>query len=264
MMNDSWGKVHFTLTFILLNCVFYPMHILGMQGFPRRLADPYHYDTFRNLLPLNEFISWCCLHLGRHADHLRDQLFRQHVLRAACGRNPWHSNGLEWQAPSPPGTATLISSRSSTAALRVRLAGSGRRLLPTNPTASEGGMTNVEFRIHVLVAHDSFVIRMTPGFYDTQATTRSPWPHAWAWLLACATFPLIWIGGFVTTTDAGMAFRDWLTSDGHFMLAYPWLSSVGDKFVEHGHRLLGAAAGFLSIALAVVVWRCESRAGFEV
>ncbi len=91
------------------------------------------------------------------------------------------------------------------------------------------------------------------------ATTRSPWPHRWAWLLACATFPLIWVGGFVTTTDAGMAFRDWLTSDGHFMLVYPWLSAVGDKFVEHGHRLLGATAGFLSIALVLVVWRTEPR-----
>ncbi len=80
-----------------------------------------------------------------------------------------------------------------------------------------------------------------------------------AWLLACATFPLIWVGGLVTTTDAGMAFRDWLTSDGHFMLFYPWLSSAGEKFVEHGHRLLGAAAGFLSIALVAVVWRTESR-----
>lgn len=80
-----------------------------------------------------------------------------------------------------------------------------------------------------------------------------------AWLLACATFPLIWVGGLVTTTDAGMAFRDWLTSDGHFMLFYPWLSSAGEKFVEHGHRLLGAAAGFLSIALVVVVWRTEPR-----
>lgn len=92
-----------------------------------------------------------------------------------------------------------------------------------------------------------------------QQVGSSPWPHICAWLLACATFPLIWVGGFVTTTDAGMAFRDWLTSDGHFMLAYPWLSAVGDKFVEHGHRLLGATAGFLSIALVVVVWRTELR-----
>ncbi len=83
--------------------------------------------------------------------------------------------------------------------------------------------------------------------------------HYWAWLLACATFPLIWVGGLVTTTDSGMAFRDWMTSDGTFFLFYDWLSSAGDKFIEHGHRLLGAAAGFLSIALVVVTWKTEAR-----
>ena len=34
MMNDGWGKVHFLLTFVFLNCVFYPMHILGMRRLP--------------------------------------------------------------------------------------------------------------------------------------------------------------------------------------------------------------------------------------
>ena len=90
-------------------------------------------------------------------------------------------------------------------------------------------------------------------------TTRSTLPHKSAWLLACATFPLIWVGGLVTTTGAGMAFKDWLTSDGHFMLFYPWLDAEGDKFVEHGHRLLGATVGFLSIALVVVCFARESR-----
>jgi len=88
---------------------------------------------------------------------------------------------------------------------------------------------------------------------------RSAWPYLWAWLLVCATFPLIWVGGLVTTTDSGMAFRDWLTSDGTFFLFYDWLSSVGDKFIEHGHRLLGAAAGFLAIGLVIVTLRTESR-----
>jgi cytochrome c oxidase assembly protein subunit 15 len=88
---------------------------------------------------------------------------------------------------------------------------------------------------------------------------RSPWPHRWAWLLACATFPLVWWGGFVSATGSGMAFRDWLTSDGVFMPVYPWLSSAGDKFIEHGHRLLAVLAGVLTIALAVVCWRCEPR-----
>lgn len=94
---------------------------------------------------------------------------------------------------------------------------------------------------------------------DLETTRTSPWPHRWAVVLACATFPLIWVGGFVTTTDAGMAFRDWITSDGHFMPFYPWLSSAGDKFVEHGHRLLGMAAGILSIILVGVTWRTEPR-----
>ncbi len=88
---------------------------------------------------------------------------------------------------------------------------------------------------------------------------RSKWAHRCAWLLACATFPLIWVGGLVTTTDAGMAFRDWLTSDGYWMPFYPWFSSAGDKFVEHGHRLLGMTAGLLSIVLVLVTWRTEPR-----
>jgi len=87
----------------------------------------------------------------------------------------------------------------------------------------------------------------------------SRWAHRCAWLLACATFPLIWVGGLVTTTDAGMAFRDWITSDGYLMPLYPWLSSAGDKFVEHGHRLLGMSTGILAIALLAVTWQTESR-----
>ncbi|MEO2046996.1 MAG: cytochrome oxidase assembly protein [Pirellulales bacterium] len=87
----------------------------------------------------------------------------------------------------------------------------------------------------------------------------SPWPHRWAWLLACATFPLVWVGGLVTTTNSGMAFRDWLTSDGHFMLIYPWFQAAGEKFIEHGHRLLGALVGFLAIGLVLVFSRTELR-----
>ena len=94
---------------------------------------------------------------------------------------------------------------------------------------------------------------------NQQFETYSRLPFYAAVLLACVTFPLIWVGGFVTTTDAGMAFRDWLTSDGHWMPFYPWLSSAGDKFVEHGHRLLGMTAGILSILLVLVTWKTEPR-----
>ncbi|HEX6963490.1 MAG TPA: COX15/CtaA family protein [Lacipirellula sp.] len=90
-------------------------------------------------------------------------------------------------------------------------------------------------------------------------STSSRWPHRWAWLLACATFPLVWWGGFVTATGSGMAFKDWLTSDGVFMPFYPWLSSTGEKFIEHGHRLLGMLSGILTIALVVSLYLAEPR-----
>ncbi len=102
-MNETWGRIHFLLTFIFLNCVFYPMHILGMRGFPRRLADPYHYDTFKDLLPLNQFITWCAILMVASQFIFIINFFYSIFFGPKCGRNPWHCNTLEWQAPSPPG-----------------------------------------------------------------------------------------------------------------------------------------------------------------
>lgn len=90
----------------------------------------------------------------------------------------------------------------------------------------------------------------------------SPWPHRWAVVLACATFPLVWVGGLVTTTDAGMAVPDWPSTFGYNLFLYPWstwLSGPWDLFVEHGHRLLASAVGMLTIGLVVVFWRTGER-----
>ena len=103
MMNDGWGKVHFFLTFIFLNGVFFPMHLLGAVGFPRRLADPYHYETFRHLQPLNEFITYCAILMVASQVLFAINFFYSIFFGPKAGRNPWKSNGLEWQAPSPPG-----------------------------------------------------------------------------------------------------------------------------------------------------------------
>lgn len=87
----------------------------------------------------------------------------------------------------------------------------------------------------------------------------NPWVHRLAVLTALTSLLPIGVGAIVTTLGAGMAFPDWPTSDGHNMLSYPWLQSAGDKFVEHGHRLAGMLIGVMSIILAAVVWRFESR-----
>jgi cytochrome c oxidase assembly protein subunit 15 len=81
-------------------------------------------------------------------------------------------------------------------------------------------------------------------------------------VLVCATFPLIWIGGLVTTYDAGMAVPDWPNTYGYNLFLYPistWLSGPWDLFIEHGHRLLAATVGLITIALVAVTWWADPR-----
>lgn len=76
--------------------------------------------------------------------------------------------------------------------------------------------------------------------------------------LVCATFPLIWVGGLVTTYQAGMAVPDWPNTYGYNLFLYPWqtwLFGPWDLFIEHGHRLLGALVGLLAIGLVVSAWK---------
>jgi cytochrome c oxidase assembly protein subunit 15 len=75
--------------------------------------------------------------------------------------------------------------------------------------------------------------------------------------MACATFPLIWIGSLVTTYQAGMAVPDWPNTYGYNLFLYPlstWIAGPFDLFIEHGHRLLGALVGLIAIALVISVF----------
>jgi heme a synthase len=90
-------------------------------------------------------------------------------------------------------------------------------------------------------------------------TSPNPWPHRLAWALVIVVFPLIWMGGTVTTCEAGMAVPDWPTTYSYWF--YPvklWLA-VWDVFLEHGHRLLAQLAGILAILLAAALWRLDDR-----
>ena len=91
----------------------------------------------------------------------------------------------------------------------------------------------------------------------TQQT--SPWPHRFALMTAATTFPLLFVGGLVTSMGAGLAVPDWPTTFGYNMFTYPWSKMVGGIFYEHSHRLFGSAVGFLTILLAISLWRVESR-----
>jgi cytochrome c oxidase assembly protein subunit 15 len=78
--------------------------------------------------------------------------------------------------------------------------------------------------------------------------------HRLALWTAAATVILIVFGGLVTNTGAALAVPDWPTTFGHNMFLYPWSGMVGGIFYEHSHRLLGAAVGLLTLALAAALW----------
>jgi cytochrome c oxidase assembly protein subunit 15 len=78
-----------------------------------------------------------------------------------------------------------------------------------------------------------------------------------ALLTAVATFPLIFMGGLVTSKHAGMSVPDWPNSYGYNMFLFPPRLWVGGIFFEHTHRLMGSFVGFLSVLLAIWAWRHE-------
>jgi cytochrome c oxidase assembly protein subunit 15 len=78
--------------------------------------------------------------------------------------------------------------------------------------------------------------------------------HRFALFTSVSTWVLIWAGGLVTSTGSGLAVPDWPLSYGMLM---PPL--VGGILYEHGHRMVAAFVGLLTLALAAWLWRAEPR-----
>src|SRR6266513_2600494 len=93
----------------------------------------------------------------------------------------------------------------------------------------------------------------------TSGAEPSIWLNRFAWLTAVATLFLICSGGMVTSKGVGLAVPDWPTTFGYNMFFFPVSHWVGGIFFEHTHRLIASAVGFLTIILAVWLWRAEDR-----
>jgi heme a synthase len=100
---------------------------------------------------------------------------------------------------------------------------------------------------------------MVNSSFILDPSSFSPWPHRIAVILACATFPLLFIGGLVTSLGVGLAVPDWPTTFGYNMFLYPWSKMIGGIFYEHSHRLVASTVGLLTIGLALTFWLYEQR-----
>ena len=85
------------------------------------------------------------------------------------------------------------------------------------------------------------------------------WLHRFAVLTAACTFPLIFIGGLVTSKDAGLAVPDWPNTYGYNMFLFPPSKWVGNIFYEHGHRLFASIVGLATTILALWLYGKKSR-----
>ncbi len=97
MFNEKLGKIHFWLTFVFFNLTFAPMHLIGVQGMPRRVSDyAEQFATWNMIISISSFI------LG-----LSSLLFLYNMVASwrsgpKASSNPWNSLTIEWQVSSPP------------------------------------------------------------------------------------------------------------------------------------------------------------------
>jgi cytochrome c oxidase subunit I len=99
MYDEKLGKLHFWLTFVGFNLTFFPMHILGTEGMPRRVAD--YLPKFADL---NMFISLASFGLGISTIVFLYNMITSWRFGEIAPSNPWHAMTLEWQVTSPPPT----------------------------------------------------------------------------------------------------------------------------------------------------------------
>ncbi|MAP24411.1 MAG: cytochrome c oxidase subunit I [Rickettsiales bacterium] len=96
---ETLGKIHFWLTFIGVNLVFFPMHFLGLAGMPRRVADyPDAFKGWNYVSSIGAYLSFAAALFFIYV------MFYTLRYGKKCPPNPWgpSADTLEWTVSSPP------------------------------------------------------------------------------------------------------------------------------------------------------------------
>src|ERR1700712_5128558 len=98
-MSETWGRISFALVLGGFNFGFFPMHILGLMGMPRRI---YTYGPEMGWGPLNLVAT-----VGSFVAAGGAMIFVANAVISLwrgrpAGADPWGGSSLEWAAASPP------------------------------------------------------------------------------------------------------------------------------------------------------------------
>jgi cytochrome c oxidase subunit I len=101
MMNETLAKVHFWITMIGINGIFFGMMIVGYAGMHRRIYNPFIYDYLQKLIPINTFITYSAILMGLAQFFFLYNFIRSLLKGEKASDNPWEVGTLEWTIPSP-------------------------------------------------------------------------------------------------------------------------------------------------------------------
>ncbi len=99
MLDERLGRLNFWLLFVGVNTAFFPMHIVGLLGMPRRV---YTYDAGRGWEVYNLLSTIGVLIIVPGIAVFVWNVIRSYRRGEEAGANPWGSDSLEWAVPSPP------------------------------------------------------------------------------------------------------------------------------------------------------------------
>lgn len=103
-MNNTLAYVHFWITLIGAYLIFWPMHYEGLAGMPRRYYDYGVWESFKQFVSLNRFISTVVIIVfAAQFFFLFNFFYSIFKGRKVITLNPWGSNTLEWTTPIRPG-----------------------------------------------------------------------------------------------------------------------------------------------------------------
>jgi len=98
-LNEGLGKIHFVGIFIGMNLTFFPMHLLGISGMPRRIAD---YSATAGWNDLNLLATIGGFTIAAAMLPFLWNIFVTLHGGEPAGDDPWEGNTLEWATSSPP------------------------------------------------------------------------------------------------------------------------------------------------------------------